>query len=120
MGPHELECGAKRRLVDRRGQHHLGEAAQIGHVEEAVVYGAVAADQTGAIHAEPHGKLLQGDFLEDLVETTLDESRLDRCKRAKAGLGHARTHVDRMRLRDSDVECALGEPRDQFRDTRRR
>ena len=39
-----------------------------------MVCGPVVSDQSSAVDAEYNGQVLEGDFLEDLVEASLQES----------------------------------------------
>ena len=69
-------------FIFRRHQHHLGNTAEIADVEQTVVCWAVVAGEAGAIHAENHGKLLQGDVMHDGIEGALQESGVDGAERA--------------------------------------
>ena len=62
----------------------LGDAAQVGDVEEAVMGGAVVAGEAGAVHAEDDGELLQADVVDDGVEGALQEGGVDGADGAEA------------------------------------
>ena len=55
-------------LVAGGHDDHVGEEPQVGRVEDAVMRRSVGAGQAGAVEAEDDRQVLQGDFLEDLVE----------------------------------------------------
>ena len=97
------------RLVARRHQHDVRQAAQVGDVERAVVGRAVVADEAGAVHREDDVELLQADVVDDLVVAraagTSSRSRatgLAPCEREAGGEQH------RLLLGDADVEVAVG------------
>ena len=76
--------------------------------KHAVMRRAVGAGQAGAVQREDDRQVLQGDFLEDLVERALQERRVDVDDRPHAGLGHAGGEGDGVRFADADVEEAVG------------
>ena len=95
-------------FVFGRHENHLGNAAQIGDVEEAVMRGAVVAGEAGAVHAEEHGQLLQADVVDDGIEGALQECGIDGADGTKAARGHAGGEDDGVLLGDAHVEVALG------------
>ena len=97
------------RLVARRHQRDVRQAAQVGDVERAVVGRAVVADEPGAVHAEHDRQALQADVVDDLVVGALQEGRVDRRDRARALEREAGGEQHRLLLGDADVEVALGQ-----------
>ena len=87
----------------------FGNSRRYGDVEDAVMRRAVRAGQAGAVEAERHRQVLQGHFLEDLVEGPLQERRIDVDDRPHARLGQAGGEGDGVRFADADVEEAVGE-----------
>ena len=97
------------RLVARGHHDDVGEGAEVGDVEGAVVGGAVVADEAGAVHGEDDVQLLQADVVDDLVEGALEEGRVDRADRLRALDREARGEQDRVLLGDADVVVLLGQ-----------
>ena len=95
------------RLVARRHQHDVRQAAQVGDVEDAVVGRAVVADEAGAVDREDDREPLQADVVDDLVVGALEEGRVDRGDRARALEGEPGGEEHRLLLGDADVEVAL-------------
>ena len=58
-------------LVLGSHQHDLGNAAQVGDVEQPMMSGTVVAGKPGAIHAEENRQLLQTNVMHDGVEGSL-------------------------------------------------
>ena len=83
--------------------------AEEGQVHEAVMDGAVVADEAGAVHAEDDGEILERDFLPDLVEGALDEGGVDAGDGAQAAFAHAGGHGGEVAFADADVDVAVGE-----------
>ena len=96
------------RLVARRHQHDVRQAAQVGDVEGAVVGRTVVADEPGAVHREDDVELLQADVVDDLVVGALQEGRVDRDDRLDALEREPAGEQHRLLLGDADVEVALG------------
>ena len=97
------------RLVARRHQHHVRQAAQVGDVEGAVVGRAVVADEPGAVHREHDVQLLEADVVDDLVEAALEEGRVDRGDRLRALEREPGGEQDGVLLGDADVVVAVGQ-----------
>ena len=76
-------------------------------VVAALVRGAVAADQAGAVEREHHRQVLQRDVVDQLVVAALQEGRVDRHHRLQALAGEAGGEGHRVLLGDGDVEVAL-------------
>ena len=108
MAQRGVEHVDEHRLVARRHQRDVRQAAQVGDVEDAVVRRAVVADQAGAVHREDDGQLLQADVVDDLVVGALQEGRVDRGDRARALERQAGGEQQRLLLGDADVEVAVG------------
>ena len=84
------------------------QRAEIADIERAGMGGAVGADETGAVHGEAHGQLLDGDVVDDLVVAALQEGRVDGAERLHAVGGEAGGEGDRVLLGDADIEGAVG------------
>ena len=95
-------------FILRRHQHHLGNAAQIADIEQAVMRGAVVAGEAGAVHAEQDGKLLQAHVVDDGIEGALQESGVDGADRTEAARRHAGGKDHRMLFGNADIEVTLG------------
>src|ERR1044072_685146 len=93
------------------GRHHghVRHAAQVGYVQEAVMRRPVAADDTGAIHAELDVEVLQADVVDDLVKGALQEGRVDGADRLQPFGGHPGGEGNAVLLGDAYVVGALGE-----------
>ncbi len=110
-----VDCGGRRhhvhqfQLVGRRHDDEVRQASEIGHVEGTRMGGAVGADQSRPIDGEPHRQLLQGNVVHDLVESALQEGRIDRGERLEALGRQAGGEGDAVLLGDRHVESALGE-----------
>ena len=71
-------------LVRRRHHGHVGQAAQIGDVEAAVVRRAVSADEAAAIDGQQHRQVLYRHVMYQLVVRALQERRINRDDRLAA------------------------------------
>ena len=69
---------------------------------------AVGAHQTASVDCEDDGQVLERHVMNDLVDRTLQESRVDRHDGLDALAGKACSIGDRMLLGDGDVAIALG------------
>src|ERR1035441_8321778 len=69
-------------LVLVLGHHvdHVGDAAEIADVEQAVVRGTVVGREAAAIQAENHRQVLQADIVNDRIESALQEGRVNRAE----------------------------------------
>ena len=105
----EGEAGHGAHLVGAFGGHddHVGDAAQVGKVEDAVVRPAVVADEAGAVQEEADGQMLQGDIVDDRVVGALQERRVDGADGLHALGGQAGGEGDGVLLGDADIEEAL-------------
>jgi hypothetical protein len=66
---HVAELG----LVGRGHHHEIGQGAEVSQVEGTGMRGAVSSDQPGAVHGEAHWQILDGDIVDDLVVSALQE-----------------------------------------------
>jgi hypothetical protein len=71
---------------------------------------AVVAHEPCPVDAENDGEILQADVVDDLVEGSLQERRVDADDRLPSLFGHSRRHDDRVLFGDADVVHAAGEP----------
>ena len=60
-------------LVHGRGNCQVGDRAEVGQVEHAVVGRSVFSYQPGTIQAEHNGEFEYGDIMNDIVVSTLHE-----------------------------------------------
>ena len=67
---------------------------------------AVIAGEAAPIHAENYRQLLQADVMDDGIEGTLQEGRIDGAEWAQSSRRHARGKDYRVLFRDADVEVA--------------
>ena len=96
-------------LVGGRHEHHVRDAAQEGDVVGALMGGAIAADETGAIDREHDRQVLQRDIVHELVVGALQEGRVDRDHRLQALAGETCGESDGMLFGDRDIEIAFRE-----------
>src|SRR6185437_11982376 len=68
---------------------------------------AIGANEAGAIHYETNGQLLNGDVMDNLIVSTLQECRINRDKWLVALGRQSRGKCHSMLLRNSDVEGTL-------------
>jgi hypothetical protein len=77
-------------------------------VKRAVVRRAVGTDQPAAVDGEHHRQILQGDIVDQLVISALQEGRIDRHHRPHAVAGQPAGKSHRVLFGDADIEIALG------------
>ena len=71
--------------------------------------GAVAADQTGAVHGQHHRQILQRNIVDQLIVGPLQKGRVDRHHGPEPIAGNARRDRHRVLLGDRHIEVALRE-----------
>ena len=108
MGDRGAQHVHQHRLVARGHDDDVGDRAEVGDVERAVVGGAVVPDQPGAVHREGDVEALQGDVVDDLVVGALEEGRVDRADRLRPLKRQPRGEQDGVLLGDADVVVLLG------------
>ena len=96
-------------LVLRRHDDRVREDPEEGVVEQPVVRPAVVAGDAAAIERESDRQVHETDVVEDLVETALQEGRVDRHDRPHAAEREAAGERHRMLLGDAGVQEAIGE-----------
>lgn len=69
---------------------------------------AVSADKTGTVQRKCHIQILQGNVVDQLVISPLQESRIDGYNRFQAFTGEAGRESDGMLFGYTDVKKALG------------
>lgn len=108
-----LDCGPEHIgefvLILRLHDDGIGDAAQEGDIEEAVVRGAVVGGEPGAIHAKRDGQVLEANVVDDGVVGALEEGRIDSDDGFEAFAGHTGCGDDGVFLSDTDVEELVGE-----------
>ncbi len=95
-------------LVGRDHVDEVGDRAQVGDVEEAVVGSAVVARKAAAIHAKDDREVLEADIVDDGVKRALEKGGVDGAKGLEAARGEAGGEDDGVFLGDADVEVAGG------------
>ena len=85
----------------------FGSARRYGDVVEALVGGAVGADEPRAIEGEGHVEVLDADVVHHLVERALQEGRVDRRDGLHALGGEPGGEGHRVLLGDADVVEAV-------------
>ena len=58
-------------LIHRCSERDIGDISERCHVEGAVMRSAVFADQSGPVETENHMQVLDGDIVDDIVESPL-------------------------------------------------
>ena len=58
-------------LIHRCGERDVGDISERCHVEGAMMRSAVFADQSGPVETENHMQVLDGDIVDDIVESPL-------------------------------------------------
>ena len=92
-------------LIAGRHHDHVREEPHVRDVEDAVMRRPVGAGQAGAVEGEDDGQVLQGDFLENLVERALQEGGVDVARWAACpALARPAAKATRVRFADADVE----------------
>mmetsp|Transcript_34849 Transcript_34849/g.84682 ORF Transcript_34849/g.84682 Transcript_34849/m.84682 type:complete len:610 (+) Transcript_34849:34-1863(+) len=105
-------------LVRRRADDDVGDAAEVGEVEGAVVRRPVVADEAGAVEDEADGELLDGAVVDHLVVGALEEGGVDGAEGLEALGRLPRGEGDGVLLGDPHVEGALGEAAAELVDAR--
>ena len=89
------------------GHHHeAGEVGKVGNVEASRMGCSVSAHEARAVDGEPDGQLFDGDIVNDLVVTALEEGRVHRAKGFHAAGCQTCREGDTVLFRDADVETA--------------
>ena len=101
-------------LILRSHDRHVGQAAQIGQVEDAVMRSPVVSGKPGAVDGEGHRQALQADIMNDLVVGALQKGRIDADDRTHPCGGKPGGEGDGMLLGDPDVEEAVRIDRLEF------
>ena len=96
-------------LVARGHEDDVGQAAQVGDVEHAVVGRPVIADQARTVHREHDVQLLEADVVHDLVIGALQEGGVDGRDRLTALERQPGREQHRLLLGDPDVVVAVGQ-----------
>ncbi len=98
-------------LVGGGHHHQVGDAAQVGEVERALVRLAVGAHQPAAVEREGDRQLLQRHVVDDLVVGPLQEGRVDGHHRPHPLAGQAGREGHGVLLGDADVVGPVREGR---------
>ena len=92
----------------------FGTATQVSDVQQAVMCLSVTAGNAAAIETELHVEILDTDVVNQLIETALQESRIDRANRLESFTRHARGKRDAVLLGNADVEGSIGKLLERF------
>ena len=88
--------------------HHAGNGAEIGVVIIAGMGRSIGADIAGPVDGEAHRQALNGDVVDHLVISALQEGRIDGTEGLHALAGHARRKGHGMLLGNADIVDAAG------------
>mmetsp|Transcript_11165 Transcript_11165/g.27012 ORF Transcript_11165/g.27012 Transcript_11165/m.27012 type:complete len:304 (+) Transcript_11165:197-1108(+) len=105
-------------LIAGGHDNQVGQSAQVGQVEGAVVRRTVGAHQPGTIQNKPDGQPLEDAVVYDLVVCPLQEGRVDGAEGLDALTRQPSRKSHRMLLGDADIEGPLGELLGELRNTR--
>ena len=94
-------------LVRRRHHHQVGNEAQEGEVEHAVVGRAVVTDHAAAVQGDGHRQVGQADVVDELVQGPLHERGIDREEGAQPLQGEPGGKGDGVLLGDTHIEKAV-------------
>ena len=87
---------------------HVREYTHVGIVEDAVVSRAVGSCKATAIKTERNRQVLKCDFLEDMIEASLQERAVNIDDRTHTALGHPACESDSVCFTNSCVEESIG------------
>ena len=91
-------------LILRRHNGHVGNAAQISVVKNAMMRITVITDKTGTVQAQCYVQLLHADIVHDGVISTLHKGRINRRHRLHSGSSHACSRSNRMLLSNTNIK----------------
>ena len=114
-------CGQKLAalgLVSRARHAHVGYATRVGDVEHARMGGAISTDQAGTVQGEHHGQILQGDVMDQLIVSALQEGGIDGHHRLEPFARQTCRHRDGVLLGNAHIVVALGKPLAERHQTR--
>ena len=97
-------------LILRRHHRHLGHAAQICVIEDAVVSVAIITDQACSIKTQGYVESLHTNIVQHGVIGALQEGTIDSSHGLETRCGGARSGGHRVLLSDAHVEeaCRMG------------
>ena len=101
-------------FITRCHDHHIRDTAHKAQVECALVGLAIRTDQATAVNRKHHRQIHDGNIVDQLVITALQEGRINRDHRMVAPDRHAGCQSDGVLLGNSDIEVLL---RVLFRET---
>src|SRR5829696_4639510 len=94
-------------LVLRGHDGHVGQATEVGQIENAMVGAPVVSSKSRTVDGERHWEALQTDVMNNLIIGALEKRRIDADDRTHALGGETRGEGDRMLLGNADVEEAI-------------
>src|SRR6185369_11503055 len=95
-------------FIFRRHQDDVGYRTKICDVEQSVMSLAIAAGDAAAIETKLHVQILDADVVYYLVETALQEGRIDRAHRLQSFTRKTGRERDTVLLGNTDVERSIG------------
>ena len=119
-GQRGLEQRAQLGGVLGRDDLQVGDEAEVGQVEDAVMRGAIRTGDAGAVDHEHDGQLVERHVHDGLVEGAGQERRIDADDRMHAREREAGRERDRVLLADAHVEEAVGKLLGEVQQSRRR
>mmetsp|Transcript_5954 Transcript_5954/g.14411 ORF Transcript_5954/g.14411 Transcript_5954/m.14411 type:complete len:580 (-) Transcript_5954:153-1892(-) len=96
-------------FVTRTHDCQIGNASHVRQIVTSVVGGSVVSDKTTAIEHHSHGKILNGNVVDDLIVSSLHKGAVDAHKGFEALACHARAHADGVLFGNSNVKGTLRE-----------
>ena len=96
-------------LVGGGHDHHVGQAGQKGDIERTRMGGAIGADNTRAVDGKADRKILDRHVMHHLVESTLQEGRVDGRERLIAFRRKPRGEGHAVLFGDAHIEATIRE-----------
>src|SRR5699024_12109268 len=87
---------------------HTGDLSQISHILAAVVGGAIGPHQSCPVHRQHNMELLESHIVDQHIKAALEEGRIDGKYGDHPLLCHTGSHGNRVTLRDSYLNKAIG------------
>ena len=99
-----------RQLLPVFGLHNnqIGDSAQKRNIKNTMVGRTIFTNQSGPVHRDYHGELLETDIMNDLIDSPLEKCRVDRHHRLQSLGRHPRRKGEGMSFRDSDIKELIG------------
>ena len=65
-------------FIASRHDYHVGNAGQVRQIKRAIVRSTVGTDQATSVNCKCHIQILQGDIVDELIVSALQEGRINR------------------------------------------